>query len=86
MIIVNNSVDRANLNRVNGVCQALSSLSRAAMPMAAGAVWSALLRQPWPIQPHGLYLGLSAIAVLMVANGYWIDLRCGSAYSDRGRS
>jgi hypothetical protein len=55
MIIVNNSVDGRNLNRVNGVCQALASLSRAIMPIGAGALWSSLLDQPWPIQPHGLY-------------------------------
>eukprot|EP01047_Picozoa_sp_COSAG01_P066376 COSAG01_NODE_9148_length_2537_cov_1.123462_4_plen_109_part_00 len=55
MIIVNNSVDGRNLNRVNGVCQALASLSRAIMPIGAGALWSSLLDKPWPIQPHGLY-------------------------------
>ena len=83
MIIVNNSVSRANLNRVNGVCQALSSLSRAVMPMAAGALWSALAEQPWPLQPHGLYLALTVVAAMMVANGYLIDPRCGSAFADR---
>ena len=83
MIIVNNSVDYANLNRVNGVCQALSSLSRAILPMAAGAIWSALLREPWPLQPHGLYIAMSLLGVWMVINGRMIDPRCGAAFADR---
>jgi hypothetical protein len=83
MIIVNNSVDRLNLNRVNAVCQALASLFRAVLPLSAGALWSALMDQPWPIQPHGLYVGLSVIAVWMVVNGRMLDPLCGRAYTDR---
>ena len=83
MIIVNNSVDRLNLNRVNAMCQALASLFRAVLPLSAGALWSALMDQPWPIQPHGLYVGLSVIAVWMVVNGRMLDPLCGRAYTDR---
>ena len=83
MIIVNNSVDKANLNRVNGVCQALASLSRAVMPMMAGALWSSMLHEAWPMQPHALYAALSCLGVMMVWNGYRIDPRCGAAYEDR---
>jgi hypothetical protein len=83
MIIVNNSVDRLNLNRVNAVCQALASLFRAVLPLSAGALWSALMNQPWPIQPHGLYVGLSMISVWMVINGRMLDPQCGAAYTDR---
>lgn len=85
MIIVNNSVDNYNLNRVNAVCQALASLFRAVLPLSAGALWSALMDQPWPIQPHGLYLALSTIAVWMVINGRLLDPRCGAAYTDRAK-
>jgi hypothetical protein len=76
-------VSAVNLNRVNAVCQALASLFRAVLPLSAGALWSALMEQPWPIQPHGLYIGLSLLALWMVVNGRMLDPQCGAAYSDR---
>jgi MFS family permease len=55
MIIINNSVERGNLGKVNGLGQAVAALSRAVGPALGGALWS------FSLQTHFIWANFLAV-------------------------
>ena len=59
--------------QVNGIGQAVGSLTRALFPIFAGAIWAATFDARatiWPLHPHGVYLLLLVLNLLAVANAW----------------